>query len=282
MNIEEAFRIDGSQCLFNDTNLNNRISEIMPDEIEFGNLEWVGGVRDSTVEWVPNPNGRWMKAADWKPVSGVDVNICERRGELLFPTRDWQYAQGCDPYDHDVTESGQPSKAAALVKLKAYPRNMKSHLIGGYVLFYHNRPQTADIFYEDMIKQCVYTGAKLLFESQKVGILKYFRWRRYGQFMMHLAGYQEPGIPSTETNKQQGAEMVEALVEHNIASICFVPLCRDWLLFNIKKTKEFDPSMASLWTEWAAVSSMKSAPAPVEQTDDTDDDSLFEQYAIND
>jgi hypothetical protein len=291
LTIEEAFRIDGKDCMFNDVKLNNRISEVMPSDWERGNLQWRGGKRDNflqlgvkgAVEWVPNPNGLWIKNTAWQPMDGVDVNVCELRGERLFPTRDWDKAMGADPYDHDVTEDGRRSLAACHMKLKAYPRNMTSSAIGGYALTYHGRPAIADLFYEDILMMVVYCGCKVLCEDNKQGLIKYFRWRGYGQFLMHIAGYKDVGIPSTERNKQTGAEMVEALIETNVDSIVYTEQLRDWLLFNIRETKKFDLSMASLWTEWAAVSVLN-AKKPPEPTDvDYEEetiDSLFDSYDI--
>jgi hypothetical protein len=283
LTIEEAFRIDGGSCMFNDVNLNNRLTEIMPDDVEFGNLSWPnGGVQDSGYPvWKSDPQGRWMRSARWKPTPGVDVNICEKRGERFFPDQDWRHAQGSDPYEVDTPENGKGSMGASLVKLKAAPHNPVHPRVGGYVLGYLARPRTADLFYEDMILQCVYTGAKMLVESNKQGQIKYFRWRGYGQFLMHLKGNQDVGIASSETTKQQGAQMVEALIENHIDKVDFVPLIKDWLVFDITKTKIYDFSMASLWTEWAAQFRYEAPPPPEEvQGVNEQEDGLLDWFDV--
>jgi hypothetical protein len=251
--IEEAFRSDGDNCMFNDIKLNDQRDVLMwnKDLTERGNLVWKDGIRDSKVVWEKNPNGRWEMPRGFNPKDD-ELNLVERRGNQFYPTKNFQYGSSIDPYDHDQTQdNAKRSHAASTVKQKTNLNNHADIFIGTYVSLYYARPNTAAIMYEDMIKQCHYFGCSILAENNKPGIINYFRNRGYGAFLLHLPGYKEPGIPSTPENKQTACELVEAMVEHNSHKMYFLRQIDDLLKFDINKTKEFDIGMTTLWTEMA-------------------------------
>ena len=53
-----------------------------------------------------------------------------------------------------------------------------------FVSEYINRPPKADIFYEDILKQCVFYGCQVLVENNKIGLIKYFQNRGYENYLM--------------------------------------------------------------------------------------------------
>lgn len=249
--LAEAFRVDGETCIFNPIKLNEQRDLLSwnKDAIETGNYMWEGGIRDSKVIWSENPNGRWKRP---KNFVFEETNRVEQRGNFVVPLNNARFACGVDPYDHDVTKDKRRSNGASLVKQKINFDNMGDSYNNAYVCQYLYRPSTAELFYEDMLMQCRYYGCNVLVESQKPGIMNYFRNRGYHHFLMILPGEAEPGIASSPTSKQSAAYYVEALIEANIENIVFIELIEDWMVFNIKKTEDFDLSMASLWTEVAA------------------------------
>lgn len=58
---EEAFRIDGSKCLYDAMKLNERLDRLSWKEnlTTRGNFVWENGQKDTRVLWEPSRNGRW-------------------------------------------------------------------------------------------------------------------------------------------------------------------------------------------------------------------------------
>lgn len=249
LTIEEAFRIDGDKCLYDAVKLNDRLDVLSwgDNVLEQGNFEWKGGVRDSEVVWTKSKNGRWWIPKAFHFESKSDTNKIIKMGNTYRPGNKHAFVSGLDPYDHDQTEDNKRSKAASFVLKRNNP------MVGGpfnraFVCMYFARPEFAAIMYEDMIKQCCYFGCALLFESQKPGVKRYFGDRGYGDFLMHLPGYKEPGIPSTPENKRTLAEQTEEYISNNIDSVYFSLLIKQWLDFRFDKTQLYDLAMAAGWT----------------------------------
>ena len=280
LTIEEAFRADGDKCLFNDQKLNDQRDYLMwnKDITVRGNLIWENGVRDSRVIWVNDKKGRWEIPIGFvfKP---EEQNNIENVGGLFYPKNNYRFGSGLDPYDHDKTEyDNKRSKAASFVKQKNNINNFSDPFIKARVCKYLARPATAPLMYEDMIKQCVFFGCSILYESNKPGIKRYFQDRGYGAFLLHMPGYKDPGIPATPENKETGVELLEADIEENSEKNVFIDLIDDFLVFDLNKSQKHDLSMAAIWTE-VACSHRKfqkikdEAPMEVEE--------LFTTYEIN-
>ena len=126
-----------------------------------------------------------------------------------------------------------------------------------FVSLYFARPAFAAIMYEDMIKQCVFFGCGILFESNKPGVKRYFEERGYGAFLIHLPDYKEPGIPSTPENKRTLAEQTEEYITNNIDKVYFDKLIKQWLDFRLEKTQKYDIAMAAGWTLVADMQKIK-------------------------
>lgn len=249
--VQEMFRIDGEKCPFNSMKLNEQRDYLSwnKDLVERVNLEWENGIRDSKIIVVPNPHGRWRMARAFQPAPDEVNNVIKRGGQFL-PANSRRFPQSLDPYDHETTEDGRQSRAASLVKMKYDIKNPEHPLINGYVLLYLARPATAELMYEDMVKQMFYTSAEMLVENNKPGFIKYARNRGYGAFLMYV-GYKEPGIPSTPENKNAAMDLVEAQVENHYNKIMFIEVIDDWLPFDVRNTQPFDAGMTGLWTEYA-------------------------------
>ncbi|MEJ7827161.1 MAG: hypothetical protein WKF91_03170, partial [Segetibacter sp.] len=204
----EAFRIDGSKCMFNSELLNNRIDFLNSNEVtERGNFQWEGGVKDSKVVWVKSKNGRWEIPRGF---SMENPNNVIKRGNNFLPGNKLKFVSGVDPYDHDVTQDdSRASKAASFVLKKYNPLAISDPFNKAFVCKYSFRQKMASMMYDDILMQCVFFGCPLLYESNKPGIKKHFNVRGYGFFLIHLPGYEDTGIPSTPQNKQTLAEVTE-------------------------------------------------------------------------
>jgi len=252
--IEEAFRVDGSRCIYNPELLNARRDELswMENVVERGNFEWVNGEPDTKVEWRKNSNGRWLICTGFKFDEDTDRNNVIKAGNMFKPGNRTKFTCAIDGYDHDITQDDmRRSNAASYVKKKHQPGKESDPFNNTYVLEYCARPAMSSIFYEDMIKQCFYFGCDVLAESNKPGVIKYFRERGYEYFLIMLPGYKEPGIPSTTENKKTLAEVTEEQIEKSINKIYFIKLIEDWLEFDLLKTQKYDRAMAAGWCEVA-------------------------------
>lgn len=247
--LDECFSTDSDNCLYNAYKLTEREKFLRwnTENSQFGNFIWKDGIKDSEALWEPSPAGRWE--VSWLP-DEKDRNRVQKEGNLFYPRNSHQFISGSDTYDHNSTEDNRNSKAASFVKRRMNPAG-EDHTSRKYVVKYHARPPIADMVYEDMIIQCFFFGCQILCESNKPGILNYFDRRGYRNFLVHIPGYKEPGIPSTQDNKREASLMVEAYIEQNILKMDFIMQIVQLLGFDIKKTEKYDLVMAMLWTEYA-------------------------------
>lgn len=248
--VEEMFRPSlKKDCLYDWERLSERHDLLSwnKDHIVRGDLVWDKGVRDSKVVFKANREGGrfWFYKAFLK--SDYLFNNVETRGDAKFPLHKLKAAIGIDPYDHDNTEDTRRSKAAAFGFIKNDPM-VAPNLCNIFGVMYFARPPQAAIFYEDMIMLCHWLGTWMLFESQKIGIKKYFCDRGYERFLMKLSEYKDYGIPSTPANKQTMAGVTEAYITDYIDLVWFDQLVMQWMDFQISETEKFDLAMAAGWT----------------------------------
>jgi len=242
---EEAFRIDGSKCLYNPELLNERMDRLSwRDNLTTrGNFVWLNGDRDGKVVFEPSSSGRWevVKLFE-KPEESCNVI---KRGESYYPNNNMRFVMGVDPIDHNITEDGRRSNGAGIVLQKFSAVRGDDIYNYAFVAKYAYRPESVQIFYEDMIKMAVYYGCQVLFENQKIGLMHYFNDRGYGNFLMWLPERNQPGIAASPKTHQQIAELTEDYINNNIDRVYFKDLISEWLEFDISATTKFDLSMAS-------------------------------------
>ena len=91
-------------------------------------------------------------------------------------------AFGCDSYDISGTVDGQGSKGSlhGLTKF-----SMDDCPPSQFFLEYIARPQTAEIFFEDVLMALVFYGMPMLAENNKPRLLYYLRRRGYRGFSMN-------------------------------------------------------------------------------------------------
>lgn len=240
---EEAFRIDGSKCLYDAMKLNERLDRLTWKEniTTRGNFVWEGGVRDTKVIWEPSKNGRWevVKLFD----NEEDANKVVKKGDLFYPNNHG-FVMGVDPIDHNQTQDGRRSNGAGLVLQKYNPTQEDDTYNYAFVCKYVYRPESVQVFYEDMIKMAFYYGCLVLFENQKVGMMHYFNDRGYDNFLMWLPDRQQPGIAASPKTHQYIAELTEAYVNDYSEKLYFKDVIQELLEFDIANTTAFDGAMA--------------------------------------
>jgi hypothetical protein len=240
---EEAFRIDGSKCLYDAMKLNERLDRLSWKEniTTRGNFVWQGGDKDTRVVWEPSRNGRWevVKLFD----SEDDSNKVAKKGDLFYPNNSG-FVMGVDPVDHNQTQDGRRSNGACMV-LQKYNSAREDDIYNyAFVCKYIYRPENVQIFYEDMIKTAVYYGCQVLFENQKVGMMHYFNDRCYGNFLMWLPERTQPGIAASPKTHQHIAELTESYITDYHEKLFFKDVVQELLEFDISNTTAFDGAMA--------------------------------------
>jgi hypothetical protein len=247
--IEEAFFSEADTCLYDAMKLNRQmesISWISEKDLYFrGEFVWDKGVRDSTVVFKETSNGKFLVHKKINPFDTNSYNQIRHYGTKKVPNNSDKFKIGTDPFDHSITTSTERSNGAAYV-LRAY--DALDELSETFVVEYLNRPDTAEIFYEDMIKLAHFFGCAVLSEDNKVGLIKYFELRGYERFLHKMQGAMKYGVSATTKTHQQIAELHETYIEENVHKVIFKNLLLDWLKFNINKTTKFDAAMASGYT----------------------------------
>ena len=240
---EEAFRIDGSKCLYDAMKLNERLDRLTWKEniTTKGNFIWSGGIKDTKVEWNAASNGRWEVVKLFE--KDDESNRVIKRVDTFTPNNP-NFVMGVDPVDHQTTEDGRRSNGAGIVLQKFNAAKEDDIYNYAFVAKYIYRPESVQVFYEDMLKMAVYYGCQILFENQKIGILHYFNDRGYGNFLMWLPERQQPGIAASPKTHQYIAELTESYVKDYSDKLFFKDVVQELLEFDISNTTKFDGAMA--------------------------------------
>ena len=133
-----------------------------------------------------------------------------------------------------------------------------------FFLEYVARPQTADIFFEDVLMALVFYGMPLLAENNKPRLLYYIRRRGYRGFSMNrpdkiwnklsVAEKEIGGIPNTsEDIKQAHAAAIEMYINDHVGvteegkygDMYFNRTLNDWAKFDITRRTKYDAAISS-------------------------------------
>ena len=257
-----AFRDESKQSIFNLTKIYQQIdyndSIIMDHHVTRGNLRWLNGVKDTKVIFSPDNRGRFF--VSWTPNSTLQNNVITRKGNK-YPGNEHIGAFGCDSYDISGVVGGGGSNGALHGKTMF---NMDEAPSNEFFLEYIARPQTAEIFFEDVLMACVFYGMPILIENNKPRLLYHFKNRGYRNFCMNrpdksytkLSKTERElgGIPnSSEDVKQAHASAIESYIENHIGmkdnlemgDCVFTRTLEDWAKFDISNRTKFDAAISS-------------------------------------
>ena len=259
---EHAFRDETKNSIFNLVKLYEQIdyNEEMSRTLGItkGNFQWVNGVKDSQVIFYPDPKGRFK--VSWVPPTDIQNKVIIKNG-VKHPGNEHMGAFGCDSYDISGTVDGVGSKGA-LHGLTRF--SMEDAPANQFFLEYLARPQTAEIFFEDVLMALVFYGMPILAENNKPRLLYYLRRRGYRGFSMNrpdkiwnklsVAEKEVGGMPnSSEDIKQAHAAAIEMYIQDHVGmkkdgafgSCYFNELLNDWAKFDINKRTKHDASISS-------------------------------------
>lgn len=178
-----AFRDEDATGTFNLININAQIEyndlELGNKAYTKGNFAWRDGKPDTEVIFIPTTHGRFY--ISWLPSENLRNKTIIKDG-LKYPINEELGAFGCDPYDISAVADGRGSAGALHGKTMLNITNAPSN---AFFLEYIARPETAEIFFEDMIMACFFYSMPILIESNKSRLLYHFKNRGYRKFSLN-------------------------------------------------------------------------------------------------
>lgn len=260
---DHAFRDDARESLFNLVKIYDQID--FNGDIENsplltrGNFQWKDGIKDSVVEFHPNrERGRFLLS--WTPPFELQNRI-KMVGGMKSPANEHIGAFGCDPYDISGTVDGRGSKGALHGLTKFSMENVPANM---FFLEYIARPQTAEIFFEDVLMACVFYGMPILAENNKPRLLYHFKKRGYRAYSMNRPDRTWSQLSRTEReiggipNSSQDiihahAAAIESFIEHHVGikqdgtahPMYFNTTLNNWAKFNLNKRTLYDAAISS-------------------------------------
>jgi hypothetical protein len=263
-----AFRDESKQALFNLTKIYQQIdyndSMIKDHYMTRGSFYWKDGIKDTQVIWTPEQRGRFN--ISWSPPKHMQNNVHIRNG-IKYPGNEHLGSFGCDSYDISAVVGGRGSNGALHGMTKFH---MDDAPVNEFFLEYVARPQTAEIFFEEVLMACVFYGMPILVENNKPRLLYHIKNRGYRGFslnrpdkqLMKLSKTERElgGIPnSSEDVKQAHASAIESYIEkfvgmdleakyrdpEQMGTMPFTRTLEDWARFDINDRTRFDASISS-------------------------------------
>ena len=279
---EHAFRDETKNSIFNLAKIYEQIdyNEDLANSnvVTKGSFQWENGIKDSKVVFSPNPQGRFL--ITWTPSYNIQNRQVIKNG-IRHPGNEHMGAFGCDSYDISGTTDGRGSKGAlhGLTKF-----SMEDAPPSTFFLEYVARPQTAEIFFEDVLMACVFYGMPLLCENNKPRLLYYFKRRGYRGYSMNrpdklwnklsVTEKEIGGIPnSSEDIKQAHASAIEMYIDSyvglksdgNYGTMYFNETLNDWSKFDINNRTKFDAAISSGLAVMACNKDLYRPNAPIQK-----------------
>ena len=258
---KHAFRDETKQSLFNLVKIYEQIDYNEETHniasVTKGSFQWENGIKDSRVVFYPNNDGRFF--ISWVPPKNLQNQVIIKNG-IKHPVNDHLGAFGCDSYDISGTVDGKGSNGS-LHGLSKF--SMEDVPPNHFFLEYISRPQTAEMFFEDVLMALVFYGMPLLCENNKPRLLYYLKRRGYRGFSMNrpdkvwnklsTTEREIGGIPnSSEDIKQAHAAAIETYIEEHVGFIgegygdmYMQRTLEDWAKFNINNRTKHDASISS-------------------------------------
>jgi len=259
---QHAFRDETKQSLFNLTKIYEQID--YNDDLKNssvltrGSFQWENGIQDSQVVFYPNKDGRFL--ISWIPAKHLQNRVIIKNG-FKYPGNEHCGAFGCDSYDISGTVDAARGSNGALHGLTKF--SMEDVPPNQFFLEYIARPQTAEMFFEDVLMALVFYGMPILAENNKPRLLYYLKRRGYRGYSMNRpdkvwnklspAEKEIGGIPNSSQDIMQAhASAIETYIENHVGyndecygNMYFQKTLEDWARFNINNRTKHDASISS-------------------------------------
>jgi hypothetical protein len=189
------------------------------------------------------------------------------RNGMKYPANEHMGSFGCDSYDISAVTDGRGSNGSLHGMTKFH---MDEGPINHFFLEYIARPQTAEIFFEDVLMALVFYGMPVLAENNKPRLLYHLKNRGYRGYSMNrpdkpiaklsVTERELGGIPnSSEDVRQAHAAAIESYIEQyvgfdlsgkyrdpaEIGDMPFMRTLEDWAKFDINNRTKYDASISS-------------------------------------
>lgn len=263
-----AFRDESQMSIFNLTKIYDQIayndSLILEHHLTRGSFHWKNGERFSEAIWTPDKNGRFL--VSWIPKANMQNRVTKKNG-LFYPQNEHLGCLAADPYDINAVVGGRGSNGSLHGLTKFH---FDEAPVNEFFLEYIARPQTAEIFFEEVLMACHFYSMPILIESNRTRLLYHFKNNGYRPFSMNrpdkpyakltVTERQLGGIPSSsEDVLQSHATAIQTYIEKyigydtmetyrtggDIGSMLFNKTLEDWSGFNINDREKFDASISS-------------------------------------
>ena len=216
-----------------------------------GDLDWLHGVPDTEVVWIPKEDGMWEM---FMLPDEEDRNKFSSVGKSRTPAVDL-FVSSCDPFSHKIVQDEKRMSMAGshvmTVSGGKYPNRT-------FVMQYHGRRSDPNDFFEDMIKQCVFYSCKILPENQKYEIINYFSKRGYAGYIERNPlneKKEELGISTRgEDTRTQMVNGLSSYVKQEVGQQAdgsykdqpFQRLLEDWRDFEPENWTKYDLTVSSM------------------------------------
>ena len=262
-----AFRDESKNTIFNLTRIYEQIdyndSFAIKSTVSRGNFHWRNGQRDTEVVFSPETKGRFFLS--WIPSKDLMNNVTEKNGRK-YPGNAHMGSFGCDSYDISGTVNGGGSKGSLHGMTKFHMEDGPTNM---FFLEYISRPQTAELFYEDVLMALHFYGMPILVENNKPRLLYYLKERGYRAFSLNRpdkhknvlskAERELGGIPSSSAVISVHAEGIESYIENHVGvlrdqanidfgscgNMFFNRTLLDWANYDINNRTRFDATVSS-------------------------------------
>jgi hypothetical protein len=251
---EATLQVSGN--IFPKKELLRHLSDIRNDERLLG-FKQVGDLffsKEGKIEWVPSKKP--MDLTTYKLGAKDDP-----AGQIVIwehPADDpphGLYIMGCDPYDHDSSNTDSLGSAIVYKRFQSFEEYYDLP-----VAEYTGRPQTAEMFYEEVRKLALYYKARILYENEKKGIHTYFVNKHCDYLLAEQPNSIKDIIRHSTVDRVKGIHMPKEIKSHgerliyswlieeyapgkkNLTKIFSEPLLEELISFNFKGN--FDRVMA--------------------------------------
>jgi hypothetical protein len=160
---------------------------------------------------------------------------CDPKGAVVIwehPDEDSPYGTyiaGADPYDHDKSGTNSLGSVFIYKRFQSFERFYDT-----VVAEYTGRPETANDFYENVLKLLKYYNATLLYENQNPGLSVYFRNKHVEYLLADQPNIISKIVKDSKVQRSKGTHMTVDIKDWAEGRL------RDWLI------EEYEPGKLNL------------------------------------
>lgn len=282
-NEDESWMVGGSGSVFDNirlqdsVNLKERMVFMNKPFYRRVNLEWEGIPYKSFIKVVDDPNGKWYFTRMLPSGFTNKFMMADEGRNVIHPYNEVYFTGGVDPFSYmDVDEDGTVGGSKGASYTIALPNKLLddyfSNITTGdtvskrIVAWYCERPTDPNVFFEDMVKETLFFGKRILIENNKEWLTKLFKDKGLKNFLL-FKNIETKEIEKYKPNKKQKEKSTQTGDVDEICRIiseylskpnngepdyCMlledVDLLSQLMRFNPLKTKTFDRVMAFGYT----------------------------------